>query len=160
MPICRPTGVKSSRPLSRRATEPIPDLHSKRSPPCSRAYTRLRISVIARDPKGPVSGRGASGQPAAYRPARLVIRIPAGRLSEGGRRLTCRVPRPRVPATMTDRDLECFLLRIALPPVRLGLSVKRLKARSADPAARTVAIDELQRAARIRVRLARAGWWN
>jgi len=36
--------------------------------------------------------------------------------------------------------------------------VKRLQARSADPAARVVAIDELRRAARIRVRLARAGW--
>ena len=60
---------------------------------------------------------------------------------------------------MTDRDLERFILRIALPPVRLGLYVKRLKARSADPAARTVAI-ELRRAARIRTRLARAGWWN
>jgi len=53
---------------------------------------------------------------------------------------------------MTDRDLERFLLRIALPPVRLGLYVKRLKARSAEPAARTVAINELRRAARIRKR--------
>jgi len=44
--------------------------------------------------------------------------------------------------------------------VRLGLYVKRLKARSADPAARTVAVEELRRAARIRRRLARAGWWN
>jgi len=61
---------------------------------------------------------------------------------------------------MTDGDLECFLLRIALPPVRLGLYVKRLQARSADPAAPTVAVDELRRATRIRVRLARAGWWN
>jgi len=61
---------------------------------------------------------------------------------------------------MTDRDLECFLLHIALPPVRLGLYVKRLKARSADPAARTVVRDELRRAARIRVRIARLGWWN
>ena len=61
---------------------------------------------------------------------------------------------------MTDGELERFLLRIALPPVRLGLYVKRLQARSADPAARVVAIDELRRAARIRRRLARAGWWN
>jgi hypothetical protein len=60
---------------------------------------------------------------------------------------------------MTDRDLQRFLLRIALPPVRLGLYVKRLTARRADPA-RPVAIDELRRAARIRRRLARAGWWN
>jgi hypothetical protein len=61
---------------------------------------------------------------------------------------------------MTQGDLERFLLRIALPPVRLGLYVKRLKARHADPAARRVAVDELRRAARVRKRLARAGWWN
>jgi len=61
---------------------------------------------------------------------------------------------------MTDGELERFLLRIALPPVRLGLYVKRLKARRADPAARRVTIDELLRAARVRRRLARAGWWN
>jgi len=61
---------------------------------------------------------------------------------------------------MTDGELERFLPRIALPPVRLGLYVERLKARSADPTARTVAVDELRRAARFRVRLARAGWWN
>src|SRR6267378_7497875 len=78
----------------------------------------------------------------------------------GGGRLTWPVPRPRVPATMTQGDLERFLLRIALPPVRLGLYVKRLKARRADPAARRVTIDELLRAARVRRRLARAGWWN
>ena len=47
---------------------------------------------------------------------------------------------------MTDRGLERFLLRIALPPVRLGLYVKRLEAKIANPAPRTVAI---------RVRLAR-----
>jgi len=64
------------------------------------------------------------------------------------------------PRTMKKAELERFLLRIALPPVRLGLYVKRLEARRADPAARTVAIDELRRAARIRARLARQGWWN
>jgi len=61
---------------------------------------------------------------------------------------------------MTDGELKRFLGRIALPPVRLGLYVKRLQARRADPAARTVAVDEMRRAARIRMRLARAGWWN
>ena len=64
------------------------------------------------------------------------------------------------PRTMTETDLEWFLLRVALPPVRLGLYVKRLEARRTDPAARTVALDELRRAARIRARLARQGWWN
>lgn len=77
-----------------------------------------------------------------------------------GTRLTCPVPRPTVSATMTDGELKRFLVRIALPPVRLGLYVKRLQARRADPAARTVAVDEMRRAARIRMRLARAGWWN
>ncbi len=61
---------------------------------------------------------------------------------------------------MTDGELKRFLLLIALPPIRLGLYVKRLKARHADPAARTVALAELRRAARVRRRLARAGWWN
>ena len=61
---------------------------------------------------------------------------------------------------MGEKDLERFLLRIALPPVRLGLYMKRLKARSTDPAARTISIDDLRRAERIRRRLARHGWWN
>ena len=61
---------------------------------------------------------------------------------------------------MRQADLERFLLRVALPPVRLGLYVKRLEARRTDPAARAVAIDELRRLARIRARLARQGWWN
>jgi len=61
---------------------------------------------------------------------------------------------------MSDHDLERFLLRVALPPVRLGLYVKRLEARQADPAARTVALGELRRATRVAERLARAGWWN
>src|SRR5437867_1128205 len=74
--------------------------------------------------------------------------------------LTRPVAAPTVPATMRNIDLERFLLSVALPPVRLGLYVKQLTARRADPAARTVATNELRRAARIRVRLARQGWWN
>ena len=61
---------------------------------------------------------------------------------------------------MRETDLERFLLRVALPPVRLGLYVKRLEARRADPTARTIAIDELRRTTRIRARMARQGWWN
>ena len=61
---------------------------------------------------------------------------------------------------MRNIDLERFLLRVALPPVRLGLYVKQLTARNADPTARAVANDELRRAARSRARLARQGWWN
>ena len=61
---------------------------------------------------------------------------------------------------MRDFELERFLLSVALPPVRLGLYVKQLTARRADPEARTVAADELRRAARVRARLARQGWWN
>jgi hypothetical protein len=63
-------------------------------------------------------------------------------------------------ASMSDHQLERFLLRVALPPVRLGLYMKRLRMRRADPTARVVAIDEWQRAARVRRRLARQGWWN
>ena len=63
-------------------------------------------------------------------------------------------------ATMRNIDLERFLLRVALPPLRLGLYVKRLTARRADPLRRAVAIDELQRAVRVGARLARQGWWN
>ena len=62
------------------------------------------------------------------------------------------------PRTMRETDLERFLVRVALPPVRLGLYVKRREARRTDPAARMVAVDELRRAARIRARLARQGW--
>jgi hypothetical protein len=61
---------------------------------------------------------------------------------------------------MTEVELERFLLRAALPPMRLGLYVKRLRAQRADPAARVIAIDELCRAKRVRARLARQGWWN
>jgi len=61
---------------------------------------------------------------------------------------------------MSEIELERFLLRVALPPLRLGLYVKRLRARRADLSARVVAIDELRRAKRVRARLARQGWWN
>ena len=61
---------------------------------------------------------------------------------------------------MSEADLELFLLRIALPPARLGGYVKRLNARRADPNAAPVVKNELRRAARIRARLARQGWWN
>jgi len=61
---------------------------------------------------------------------------------------------------MSDDQLERVLLRVALPPTRLGLYVKRLRARRADPGVRVVAIGELRRAARVRARLARQGWWN
>ena len=61
---------------------------------------------------------------------------------------------------MTDAQPEAFLLRIALPPVRLGFYVKRLAARRIDSAAADAARQELRRAQRIRVRLARQGWWN
>jgi hypothetical protein len=61
---------------------------------------------------------------------------------------------------MSEADLELFLLRIALPPARLGVYVKRLKARRADPSAAPVVKTELRRAARVRARLARQGWWN
>jgi hypothetical protein len=52
-----------------------------------------------------------------------------------------------------------FLLRVALPPAQLGLDVKRLAART-DPGAASVVRVDLQRAQRIRARLARQGWWN
>jgi hypothetical protein len=61
---------------------------------------------------------------------------------------------------MSKAELETFLLHVALPPLRLGLYVKRLRARRADSAGRVVAIDELRRAKRVRARLARQGWWN
>jgi hypothetical protein len=58
---------------------------------------------------------------------------------------------------MTKAELETFLLRIALPPARLGLYLKRLTARierGADVR------NDLRRAERLRARLARQGWWN
>jgi hypothetical protein len=53
---------------------------------------------------------------------------------------------------MSETDLELFLLRIALPPARLGMYVKRLNARRADSSAAPVVKTELRRAARIRAR--------
>jgi hypothetical protein len=61
---------------------------------------------------------------------------------------------------MSDDQLERFLLRVALPPTRLGLYVKWLHARRADATARVVAVAEFRRARRVRARLARQGWWN
>ena len=58
---------------------------------------------------------------------------------------------------MSKAELETFLLRIAFPPVRLGLYVKRLAARRARGAD---VRNELRRAERLRTRLARQGWWN
>jgi hypothetical protein len=63
-------------------------------------------------------------------------------------------------AVMTDADLEVFLLRVTLPPVRLGVYVKRLETRRTDAAVAESVRDELRRAERIRGRLARQGWWN
>jgi hypothetical protein len=61
---------------------------------------------------------------------------------------------------MSEADLELFLLRIALPAGATLVYVKRLNARRADPRAARVVSNELRRAARIRARLARQGWWN
>jgi hypothetical protein len=60
---------------------------------------------------------------------------------------------------MSEAELEAFLLRIALPPVRLGLYVKRLAARR-DRVGATAVHSELRRAERLRARLAQQGWWN
>jgi hypothetical protein len=60
---------------------------------------------------------------------------------------------------MSEAELETFLLRIALPPVRLGLYVKRLAARKDRVGAATVH-RELRRFDRLRARLAQQGWWN
>ena len=61
---------------------------------------------------------------------------------------------------MSEAELETFLLRIALPPVRHGLYVKRLEQRRTDPATAEAVRIELRRAERIRRRLATQGWWN
>jgi hypothetical protein len=61
---------------------------------------------------------------------------------------------------MSEAELETLLLRIALPPVRHGLYVKRLNARRIDTATADAVRQELRRAERIRARLARQGWWN
>jgi len=50
-------------------------------------------------------------------------------------------PGASVLRTMRESELERFLLHVALPPIRLGLYVKRLEARRTDPAARMVAVD-------------------
>ena len=55
--------------------------------------------------------------------------------------------------------VETFLLRIALPPLRLGLYVKRLVARK-DHVGAAAVYGELRRTERLRARLARQGWWN
>ena len=52
------------------------------------------------------------------------------------------------------------LLRIALPPLRLALRERYLVVRRQDPAAAVVAAEELATVGRVRVRLARQGWWN
>jgi hypothetical protein len=52
------------------------------------------------------------------------------------------------------------VLRIALPTLRLALRGRYLEARRQDPAAAVVAAEELATVGRIRVRLARQGWWN
>jgi len=61
---------------------------------------------------------------------------------------------------MTHAQLELFLLRIGLPTTLLGVYVKRLTARGADPAVAAAVAEELRRAERIRARLARQGSWN
>ena len=61
---------------------------------------------------------------------------------------------------MTDAELEGLLRYVALPPMKLGVRVQRLKMRRADPAARGLAEAELRLASVIQTRLARAGWWN
>jgi len=49
---------------------------------------------------------------------------------------------------------------VALPPLRLGVRVQRLKAHRSDPLAKTLAEHELRLARTIRTRLAREGWSN
>ena len=60
---------------------------------------------------------------------------------------------------MSEAELETFLLRIALPPLRLGLYVKRLAARR-DRVGAAAVHGEVRRTERLRARLARQGWWN
>src|SRR5262245_663409 len=62
--------------------------------------------------------------------------------------------------SVSDSGLERLLLHVALPPLRLGVRFQRLKARRADPKARSLAERELRLATMIRLRLARAGWWK
>ena len=56
-------------------------------------------------------------------------------------------------------EAETFPLRIALPPLRLGLYVKRLAARK-DRVGAAAVHRELRNNERLRARLARQGWWN
>jgi hypothetical protein len=58
---------------------------------------------------------------------------------------------------VTAAELERVLRHVALPPLRLGVRVRRLEARRGDPVARALAKQELRLAARIRIRLAREG---
>jgi len=62
--------------------------------------------------------------------------------------------------TMNDTELELLLYHVALPPLRRGVRVKRLKARRTDPQAASFAEAELRLARVIRNRFARDGWWN
>jgi hypothetical protein len=63
---------------------------------------------------------------------------------------------------VTAAELERVLRHVALPPLRLGIRVKRLEARRVDPVATALADQERATtlATLIRTRLARAGWWN
>ena len=63
------------------------------------------------------------------------------------------------PPAMRAADLET-VFRIALPPLRLALRERYLKVRRRDPIALRVAVEEFATVERIRVRLARQGWWN
>jgi len=60
---------------------------------------------------------------------------------------------------MTPAALEA-LLPHALPPLKLALRERYLMVRRLDPAAAVVAAEELVTVERIRMRLARQGWWN
>ena len=58
---------------------------------------------------------------------------------------------------MTDTELEGVLHHVALPPLRLGVRVRRLEARRVDPVARPHAEQELRLAELIRTRLVQGG---
>jgi len=60
---------------------------------------------------------------------------------------------------MTPAAFEARL-RVALPPLRLGLRERYLQVRRQDALAALVAAEELATVERIRARLARQGWWN
>ena len=69
--------------------------------------------------------------------------------------------RPRVPRLshrcMTPAAFEARL-RVALPPLRLGLRARYLEVRRRDPAAAAAAV--VANVERIRAQLARQGSWN